>query len=154
MNQYYYLEREPIKIFTDAVTQSNHSSDGCSSCSELLCSIEPGHAVMKIQTRSDIAPVQAVVLSVGERHAERAQSIADDLRSRGYRVDADVSGEKIGAKIRHHLWQEKVPVVAVVGDQEVEAGTVSARHRKEGDLGSITPDELAARIEGWSEARV
>ena len=101
-----------------------------------------------------LAPVQAVVLSVGERHAERAQAIADDLRSRGYRVDADVSGEKIGAKIRHHLWQEKVPVVAVVGDQEVEAGTVSARHRKEGDLGSITPDELAARIEGWSEARV
>ena len=101
-----------------------------------------------------LAPVQAVVLSVGERHAERAQAIADDLRSRGYRVDADVSGEKIGAKIRHHLWQEKVPVVAVVGDQEVEAGTVSARHRKEGDLGSMTPDELAARIEGWSEARV
>lgn len=61
MNQSYYLEREPLKIFTDAVTQSNHSSDGCSSCTELLCSIEPGHAVMKIQTRSDIAPVQAVV---------------------------------------------------------------------------------------------
>jgi threonyl-tRNA synthetase len=101
-----------------------------------------------------LAPVQAVILSVGDRHAERAQAIADDLRERGYRVDADVSGEKIGAKIRHHLWQEKVPVVAVVGDQEIEAGTTSVRHRKEGDLGALTPDELAAKIENWSETRV
>jgi threonyl-tRNA synthetase len=67
-----------------------------------------------------LAPVQAVLLAVCER-----------------RVDADDSNEKIGQKIRHHLFQEKVPFVAVVGDQEVQNGTVTVRSRTEGDLGAM-----------------
>ena len=94
-----------------------------------------------------LAPVQAVILSVGERHAERAQAIADELRAAGLRVDADTTAEKIGAKIRTHLWTEKVPMIAVVGDQEVEAGNVTVRDRNDGDLGAMGVDDLRARLE-------
>ncbi|MGC6487240.1 MAG: threonine--tRNA ligase, partial [Planctomycetota bacterium] len=82
-----------------------------------------------------LAPTQAVVLSVGERHADAAEAIARGLKAEHHRVEADTSGWKIGAKIRHHLWQEKVPLVAVLGDQEIDEGTLAVRSRKDGDLG-------------------
>ncbi|MBX3463492.1 MAG: threonine--tRNA ligase [Planctomycetes bacterium] len=84
-----------------------------------------------------LAPVQAVLLAVGERHAEPVRRLAAELRGRDLRVDADDSNEKIGHKIRHHLFQEKVPFVAVVGDQEVANGTVTVRSRVDGDLGAM-----------------
>jgi threonyl-tRNA synthetase len=84
-----------------------------------------------------LAPVQAVLLAVGERHAEAVQGLAASLRAAGLRVDADDSNEKIGQKIRHHLFQEKVPFVVVVGDQELQNGTVTVRSRTEGDLGTM-----------------
>jgi threonyl-tRNA synthetase len=84
-----------------------------------------------------LAPVQAVLLSVGERHAEAVQRMARDLRERGLRVQADDSAEKIGQKIRHHLYLEKVPWLGVVGDQEVEAGNVTVRSRQDGDQGTM-----------------
>ncbi|MGE3171295.1 MAG: threonine--tRNA ligase [Planctomycetota bacterium] len=84
-----------------------------------------------------LAPVQAVLLSVGERHAEAVQAMARDLRARGLRVEADDSNEKVGQKIRHHLFQQKVPFLGVVGDQEVENGTVTVRSRVDGDLGAM-----------------
>ncbi len=93
-----------------------------------------------------LAPVQAVVLSVGERHADYATGVAAALREQGFRVDADTSAEKVGAKIRHHLWQEKIPFVAVAGDQEVESRKLAVRHRQDGDLGALTPDEFAERL--------
>jgi threonyl-tRNA synthetase len=82
-----------------------------------------------------LAPVQAVLLSVGERHAETVTAMSRELRTRDLRVDADDSGEKIGQKIRHHLYTEKVPFIAVVGDQELANGTVTVRSRSDGDLG-------------------
>jgi threonyl-tRNA synthetase len=100
-----------------------------------------------------LAPVQGVVLSVGERHAEYAEQVAAALRERGFRVEADVSSEKIGAKIRHHLWQEKVPLVAVVGDTEVEAGTATVRHRRDGDLGALGLDQLALALDALVASR-
>jgi threonyl-tRNA synthetase len=84
-----------------------------------------------------LAPVQAVLLSVGVRHVDAVAAISRDLKVRDLRVEFDDSGEKIGQKIRHHLWQEKVPYVAVVGDQEVENGTVTVRSRIDGDLGAM-----------------
>ncbi len=89
-----------------------------------------------------LAPVQMALLSVGERHAERVTEIANQLREEGFRVDADSSAENIGHKIRHHLWQEKVPFIGVVGDREVESGGVALRHRADGELGSLGVAEL------------
>ncbi|MEE2887652.1 MAG: threonine--tRNA ligase [Planctomycetota bacterium] len=100
-----------------------------------------------------LAPLQAVVLSVGERHADRASQLADDLRSSGFRVEADVDSEKIGQKIRKHLWTEKVPFVCVVGDQEVESGGLAVRHRQDGDLGSLSPEEFANLLTRMSSER-
>lgn len=85
-----------------------------------------------------LAPVQATLLSVGERHADKTAAMAAALRERGLRVEADVEADKIGQKIRKHLWNEKVPFVCVVGDQELEGETLAVRHRQDGDLGSLT----------------
>jgi threonyl-tRNA synthetase len=84
-----------------------------------------------------LAPVQAVLLTVGERHAEAARRVQAELRARGLRVDVDDSGEKIGQKVRQHLFQEKVPYVGVIGDQELAAGTVTVRGRSDGELGAM-----------------
>lgn len=94
-----------------------------------------------------LAPVQLVVISVGERHTEAARDHAKALGDKGFRVECNDSGDKVGSKIRQHLWQEKVPYIAVVGDQEVEAGTLAVKHRVDGDLGSMTPEALVAHIE-------
>jgi threonyl-tRNA synthetase len=93
-----------------------------------------------------LAPVQAVLLTVGERHVEPVAKMVLDLRARGLRVEADDSGEKIGQKIRHHLFQEKVPFIGVVGDQEVQAGSVAVRSRQDGDLGTMQVADFAQRL--------
>ncbi|MEZ5965047.1 MAG: threonine--tRNA ligase [Planctomycetota bacterium] len=93
-----------------------------------------------------LAPVQMSLLAVGERHAARAEEIAGELRAQGFRVEADVGPEKIGNKIRHHLYEEKVPFVGVVGDKEVANGGVSVRHRIDGELGELSVTDLAAAL--------
>lgn len=94
-----------------------------------------------------LAPVQAVILSVGERHADAVDQMSRTLKERLLRVDADTDADKIGGKIRNHLWQEKVPMVAVVGDQEFENGTVTVRSRVGGDLGTMTVAEFGDMLE-------
>lgn len=93
-----------------------------------------------------LAPIQVAVISVGERHAEFASRAAAELRARGVRLDLDVSAEKVGHKIRQHLWQEKVQLVAVVGDRELASGELAVRHRTDGELGSFTVEALADEI--------
>ena len=100
-----------------------------------------------------LAPVQAVLLAVGERHGGRCEEVAKDLCEKGFRVKADRGAEKIGQKIRHHLWQEKVPLICVIGDREVAAGSLSARHRKDGDLGAMSPDQLADLLDRMTQQR-
>ncbi|MDA7936400.1 threonine--tRNA ligase [bacterium] len=85
-----------------------------------------------------LAPVQAVILSVGERHGEVVEKMCRTLKEQELRVEPDTGAWKIGQKIRNHLWQEKVPMIALVGDQEFEAGTVTVRSRTDGDLGTMT----------------
>src|SRR4030095_16664207 len=92
-----------------------------------------------------LAPVQAVVVPVAERHHEYAQAVAARLRGRGVRVHVDDRSEKMGYKIREAQVQ-KVPYMLVVGDKEVEAKTVSVRHRQAGDLGSMAAEDLGERI--------
>ncbi len=97
-----------------------------------------------------LAPVQVAVLTVGERHAEAAAAFASRLRAGGVRVELDDGPDKVGAKIRRHLWQEKLQLIGVVGDRELESGTLSVRHRSEGELGTMSPEELSA----WIRERV
>ena len=98
-----------------------------------------------------LAPVQAVVLSIAERQAGYAGEVSERLRAGGFRVMADVSNEKIGYKIREHSLQ-KLPYQLVVGDKEMQAGTVAVRTRGGEDLGAMPLDVYIARLE--SEARV
>ncbi|HEY3120942.1 MAG TPA: threonine--tRNA ligase [Vicinamibacteria bacterium] len=92
-----------------------------------------------------LAPVQAVVVPVAERHHEYAREVAERLRASRLRVHLDDRSEKVPYKIREAQVQ-KVPYMLVVGDREVEARTVAVRHRQAGDLGPASVDELASCI--------
>ncbi|MHC4514373.1 MAG: threonine--tRNA ligase [Planctomycetota bacterium] len=100
-----------------------------------------------------LAPVQAQILSVGERHAARAEELASGLRGAGFRVEADTQPEKIGHKIRQHLWQERVPFACVVGDKEIEDGGLTVRHRQDGDLGLMTVKRFQEILETTTAER-
>ncbi len=86
-----------------------------------------------------LSPVQAKILPISERQLDRCREILKELRAAGLRVELDERSEKIGYKIRE-AQLEKVPYMLIVGDKEAEAGTVSVRSRKEGDLGAIPTD--------------
>ena len=78
------------------------------------------------------------LLASTDRAADYAGRVAAALDQARLRVATDTRSEKIGAKIRHHLWQDKVPLVGVVGDKEIDDGTVTVRSRADGDLGTMT----------------
>jgi len=84
-----------------------------------------------------LAPVQAIVLPISDRHLVYAASVRDQLRAAGLRVDLDERQEKIGYKIREAQLQ-KVPYMLVVGDREAETGEVAVRKRVDGDIGVRT----------------
>jgi threonyl-tRNA synthetase len=91
-----------------------------------------------------LAPVQAGVLPIADRHLEYARRVADELRRGGLRTEVDERSESIGKKIRE-AEVLKTPYMLVVGDQEQEAGTVSVRRHREGDVGTISTAEFAER---------
>jgi threonyl-tRNA synthetase len=99
-----------------------------------------------------LAPVQAVVIPVGERHQEYARSVAEALKSRGVRVHVDDRAEKMNYKIREAQVQ-KVPYMLVVGDKEVEARNASVRHRQAGDLGPMAIEAVAEKIARLAASR-
>jgi threonyl-tRNA synthetase len=88
-----------------------------------------------------LAPVQARVIPVSEKHIPYAIELKDFLSERHFRVEVDDRKERLSAKIRTAELQ-KVPYILVVGDREMESKTVSVRSKKEGDLGSKTWEEL------------
>ena len=90
-----------------------------------------------------LAPVQAVVLPIADRHAAYAARVQAELQAAGLRIGLDDRQEKVNYKIREAQLQ-KVPYMLVVGDKEVEAGTVSVRSRQGGDLVSRTVGEFLA----------
>ena len=90
-----------------------------------------------------LSPVQAVVLPVSDRFAERARDIAAALSAGGLRVEVDERNEKLGARIRK-AELEKVPAMLVVGEKEVAGGSVSVRLRHGGDAGSMSVGEFLA----------
>ena len=92
-----------------------------------------------------LAPVQAVLLNITDRQADYVRQAAKTLRGKGFRAEFDLRNEKIGFKIREHTLQ-KVPYLLVVGDREVEQGTVAARDRKGQDLGTFRLDDFVGKL--------
>src|SRR5580693_3500439 len=92
-----------------------------------------------------LAPVQAIVLPITDRHLEYAQKVKDRLVAEGLRATLDDRSEKVNLKIRDAQLQ-KIPYMLVVGDREAEAGTVSVRNRKHGDQGAQSVDQFLANI--------
>jgi len=92
-----------------------------------------------------LAPVQAVVIPVAERHAEYAKGVEERLRAKGVRVKLDDRSERMNYKIREAQVQ-KIPYMLVVGDKEVEGGTVAVRHRHAGDLGAQPVEAVGDKI--------
>lgn len=91
-----------------------------------------------------LAPVQVKLLPVADRHLDYVYEIKKVLEANGMRVEVDSRSEKIGYKIRE-AQLEKVPYMFIIGDKDVEANTVSVRHRKNGDLGAMQLDEFVQK---------
>jgi threonyl-tRNA synthetase len=92
-----------------------------------------------------LAPVQVAVLPITDRINDYADTIAKELRSAGFRVEANLKSDKIGAKIRDAQLQ-KVPYMLVLGDKELEEQKVAVRERKQGDIGAMSLEEFKEMI--------
>jgi threonyl-tRNA synthetase len=99
-----------------------------------------------------LAPVQAVVIPIADRHIEYANSLANRLREQDLRVEVDARSERMNAKIRQAQLQ-KVPYMLVVGDKEQEAGAAAVRLRGGQDLGPVAVEALLARLSEEVHAR-
>ncbi len=92
-----------------------------------------------------LAPVQVKILPISEKFNSYAQKVKEALEDKDIRVEVDTRAEKIGYKIRE-AQMEKVPYMFVVGEREVEDNTVSVRERHQGDLGSMSVEEISKTI--------
>ena len=92
-----------------------------------------------------LSPEQVRVISISDEQADYAGEILKKLKDAGIRATHDDRNEKLGFKIRE-AQLEKLPYMLVIGGKEKESGTVGVRSRKQGDLGSVSPDEFIARI--------
>lgn len=88
-----------------------------------------------------LSPVQAMVLTISEKHNDYAQEVQQILQKKGIRAHFDLRNEKIGFKIREHTLQ-KVPYLLIIGDKEVESGQVAVRSRDGNDFGVMTIDTI------------
>lgn len=93
-----------------------------------------------------LAPVQAKVLPIGEKHLAYAESVVTELLQSGIRAELDKSDESLGKKVRGAKI-EKVPYFIVIGDQEVETQALSIEHRMEGKIGALSVQDFLARLE-------
>jgi threonyl-tRNA synthetase len=92
-----------------------------------------------------LAPEQALILNITDKQSDYCRNFEESLKNKGFRVSTDLRNEKIGFKIREHTLQ-KVPYLLVVGDKEVEKGTVAVRKRGGEDLGAMTFDEFCTLL--------
>jgi threonyl-tRNA synthetase len=99
-----------------------------------------------------LAPVQAVLIPIADRHVEYADQVAEQLRASGMRVQVNRGSDRMSAKIRDAQLQ-KIPYMLIVGDREVEDSTVSLRLRSEEDLGALSIDAFLKRAERAIEAK-
>ena len=97
-----------------------------------------------------LAPVQLVFIPIADRHLEAVDKLAERFREKDLRVEVDGKAERMQAKIRNAQLQ-KVPYMAVVGDKELEAGTLNIRRREGGDQVSLSVDQFLAQLEDESK---
>ena len=99
-----------------------------------------------------LAPVQIAVLPITDRINDYAASVAAKLRQQGFRVEANLHSDKIGAKIRNAQLQ-KIPFMLVLGDREMEQGTVAVRERSKGDIGVMSLEDFSRQARRLVETR-
>lgn len=92
-----------------------------------------------------LAPVQVKLLTVAEKYSDYAHQIAKDLKKLGIRVEIDDRNEKIGYKLREAR-NERVTYIGVIGEREVESGTLSLRHNILGELGELSSKDFESRL--------
>lgn len=92
-----------------------------------------------------LAPVQVAVMNITDKQADYANELTESLLNSGFRVETDLRNEKIGFKIREHTLA-KIPYLLVVGNKEVENGTISVRTRHGEDLGSMDLETFKSRL--------
>jgi threonyl-tRNA synthetase len=90
-----------------------------------------------------MAPEQVRFLPIGDEQVEYCRAIAKRMEEKGMRVSVDERNEKIGYKIRA-AQLEKIPFMLVIGEKEMNEGSVAVRSRKTGDMGTMTADEFVA----------
>ncbi|MBN2550902.1 MAG: threonine--tRNA ligase [Anaerolineales bacterium] len=100
-----------------------------------------------------LAPIQAVIIPIADRHLEFAEQVMKQLKEAGLRVQLDDRGERMNAKIRDAQVQ-KIPYMLVIGDREVEADSVAVRLRSEENLGAMRVEQFLARALDDIEKRV
>jgi threonyl-tRNA synthetase len=99
-----------------------------------------------------LAPVQAIVLPIADRHIDYAQSLVRELAQSGLRVESDLRTESVGRKIRDAELR-KIPYMLVVGDREQEGGQVAVREHRRGDIGSMALNDFAERLRHQIQTR-
>ncbi|NLP27060.1 MAG: threonine--tRNA ligase, partial [Clostridiales bacterium] len=92
-----------------------------------------------------LAPEQVRLIPIADRHLEYTNGIADKLKAMNIRCSVDERAEKVGYKIRQ-AQLEKIPCMIILGDNEMQDGTIALRSRRDGDLGTMTFGELAERL--------
>jgi threonyl-tRNA synthetase len=95
-----------------------------------------------------LAPLQAIVLPVSDRFNEYAASVAAELRGAELRIDLDDRSESIGRKIRDAELR-KIPYMLIVGERELEAGSVAVRSHQDGDTGATSVERFAENLKSW-----
>jgi threonyl-tRNA synthetase len=99
-----------------------------------------------------LAPVQAVIIPVADRHLDYAREVEQALLQEGLRVEVDDDRQTVNMKIRRAQMQ-KVPFSLIVGDKEIEGGTVSVRDRKGSDIRGVPLQEFMAKTVKLAEER-
>ncbi len=109
---------------------------------------------MQVSTPYGFAPVQAKVLAVSEKSAEYASKVYEALKGAKIRCELDNRNEKIGYMIREAQVVDRVPYMLIIGQKEVEAGTVSVRNRDTGETVTMPLDEFIGKISAEIKDRV
>ena len=93
-----------------------------------------------------LSPVQAVVMNITDKQDDYVRRVVETLKKQGFRVEPDLRNEKVGFKIREHTLR-RVPYLLVAGDKEVAANLLSVRTRSGKDLGTMSPETFAERLQ-------
>jgi threonyl-tRNA synthetase len=99
-----------------------------------------------------LAPVQAIVLPISDRHLDYARSVCERLHGAGLRAEVDERGESVGRKIRDAELR-KIPYMLIAGDREAAEDAVSVREHRRGDTGSVPVDGLIERLQDEVQTR-